>query len=78
MAIRNAQERLRRLEAYCCANMGRYSALTERLKAARLRLGLLPPTPERLMAIRGMSIVQILQTGRKRVHEARREREIPR
>ena len=41
-----------------------------RMEAGGHRLGFLPPTPERLRALRGMSVVQILQTGRLRVYKA--------
>jgi hypothetical protein len=40
--------------------------LRMRLENARLRCGLLPPSPERLAELRGMTVVQILHSGRQR------------
>ncbi len=43
--------------------------LEARLKAARLRCGLMPPSPERLAEIKRMTVIQILHAGRERVRQ---------
>jgi hypothetical protein len=40
--------------------------LRVRLENARLRCGLPPPSPERLAELRGMTVSQILHSGRQR------------
>ena len=47
--------------------------LQARLEAARRRCGLPAPSPERLAALRGMSIVDILKSHRQRAAAARTE-----
>ncbi len=49
--------------------------LRVRLHAAHLRCGFQPISPERLAKLRGMSIIEILHSGRDRVAMARRESE---
>ncbi len=49
--------------------------LRGRLEAARLRCGLRPISPERLLELRGMTIVAILHLGRYRASRVRREDE---
>jgi hypothetical protein len=48
--------------------------LRARLEAARLRCGLPPPSAERLVELRGMTIVGILNAARQRAANAHRER----
>jgi hypothetical protein len=45
--------------------------LRMRLENARLRSSLPPPSPERLAELRGMTVVQILHSGRQRAAAAR-------
>lgn len=45
--------------------------LRMRLENSRLRCGLPPPSPERLAELRGMTVVQILHSGRQRAAAAR-------
>ena len=40
--------------------------LQARLNASRLRMGLPPPSPERQAELRGMSLVEILNSSRRR------------
>ena len=47
--------------------------LQARLEAARRRCGLPPRSPERLAALRGMSIVDILKSHRRGANRIRKE-----
>ncbi len=47
--------------------------LRARLEAGRLRCGLPPISPERLVELRGMSLIEILHSGRERAAMARPE-----
>jgi hypothetical protein len=72
--MRAIDRRLRRLERHFGPEFesSEMCALQVRLEAARLRCGLLPPTPERLTKLKGMSVVQILNEGRERARNRER------
>jgi hypothetical protein len=64
----NLRRRIRKLEKRLGpgaeSEKSRYMRM--RLENARRRCGLLPPTPERLAELRGMTVTQILHLGRER------------
>jgi len=69
----NLRRRLRRLEKKqlgTAVESEQTRCLQARLQAARLRCKVLPPSPEHLAGLRGMTIVQILHSGRQKSAEA--------
>ena len=74
--MKEVETRLRRLEeALRSRSKGPQAQLTGRIAAGRRRLGLPPASSGRLLALRGMSLVEILNAGRERVHAAWRHRQ---
>ena len=69
--MKKLETRLRQLEEALRSRSARPQAqIMGRIAAGRRRLGLPPASPERLLALRGMSVVDILNAGRERVHAA--------
>jgi hypothetical protein len=78
--MRNIAKRLHRLEEQFGPEVEtaatRYVRM--RIEEARLRCGLPPISPERLAELRGMSLIEILNSGRQKARQReleRRERE---
>jgi hypothetical protein len=77
--LRAYSRRLRRLERQFFPEALGLSAkgqeLVARLESARLRCNIPPTSPERMAEIKGMSIIEILTTGRQRAREEALKRE---
>ena len=63
----NLRRRLRKLEKQLgtAVDVDKALQLKARLQAARLRCGSSPPSPERVIELRGMTVCQILYSGRQ-------------
>jgi hypothetical protein len=80
--LRAYSRRLRRLERqFCPESLGpdtptaKGQELVARLESARLRANTPPTSPERMAEIKGMSIIEILNTSRQREREEALKRE---